>query len=84
MIAPSVYLTITVLIGVLMLMAAAASLYKSGIICPPVRSGRSLLLVESIALDQRRRLHIVRCGKREVVLLTGGGQDLVIGWMPDQ
>ncbi len=38
---------------------------------------------EILALDQRRRLHLIRCGGRDVLLLTGGPQDLVVGWLPD-
>ena len=29
----------------------------------------------------RRRLHLVRCEDRRVLVLTGGAQDLVIGWL---
>ncbi len=51
----------------------------------PRRSGARILMVQDvIALDSRRRLHVVRCGARDVVLLTGGGQDVVVGWMPQQ
>ena len=50
---------------------------------PPGPGGR-LRLVEAIALDPRRRLTLVRCDGREVLLLTGGPQDLVIGWTDAQ
>ena len=30
------------------------------------------MLRETVALDPRRRLHLVQCGQRQVVLLTGG------------
>ena len=43
--------------------------------------GRSLALRESIALDTKRRGHLLQCGDRQVVLLTGGSQDIVVGWM---
>ena len=45
------------------------------------RSGARLALHESLALDPKRRLHLVQCGSRQVVLLTGGAQDLVVGWI---
>ena len=46
------------------------------------RSGTGrLTLRESMALDPKRRLHLVQCGSRQVVLLTGGAQDLVVGWI---
>jgi flagellar protein FliO/FliZ len=72
-----------VLIGVIALIGAAAKLFQfSGWRAQP-RSGRTLILRESIALDPRRRIHLVQCGQRQVVLLTGGGQDVVVGWMQD-
>jgi flagellar protein FliO/FliZ len=36
----------------------------------------------AIMLDARRRLWLVRCDGRRVLLLTGGPADLVIGWLP--
>ncbi|MBW8269830.1 flagellar biosynthetic protein FliO [Caldovatus aquaticus] len=46
------------------------------------RAGRRLVLVEVLALDPRRRLLLVRCDGREALLLTGGGQDALLGWLP--
>lgn len=83
MTAQSILLVVGVLIGVVALIAAAARLFQiSGWRTQP-RAGRTLILRESIALDPRRRIHIVQCGQRQVVLLTGGGQDLVVGWIRD-
>jgi flagellar protein FliO/FliZ len=45
------------------------------------KSGGRLQLEETLALDPRRRLHLVACDGRHVLLLTGGGQDQVIGWL---
>jgi flagellar protein FliO/FliZ len=47
----------------------------------PSESGRLLSVQDVIALDARRRLHVVRCADRHVVLLTGPAQDLVVGWI---
>lgn len=44
--------------------------------------GGSLQVEETLALDGRRRLYLVRCVDRRLILLTGGEQDQVIGWMP--
>ena len=43
------------------------------------RSTTRLSLTESIALDQRRRLHLIRCDGAEFLVLTGGATDVVIG-----
>jgi flagellar protein FliO/FliZ len=46
------------------------------------RSGRRLQVQEALAIDPRRRLLLLRCDGREVLLLTGGTQDRVIAWLP--
>ena len=45
--------------------------------------GRLLAIEDSVTLDSRRTMRVVRCGDRRVVLLTGGAQDVVVGWLPD-
>ena len=44
-------------------------------------TGRRLVVQDVIALDARRRLHLVTCDGRDVLLLTGGAQDVVVGWL---
>jgi flagellar protein FliO/FliZ len=83
MTAQSVFLIIGVLTGVLLLILTATRLLQFTLWRTRPGPGRSLALRESIALDPRRRIHLVQCGARQVILLTGGGQDLVIGWMQD-
>ncbi len=43
--------------------------------------GRRLAVQDTVALDARRRLTLVRCDDRDVLLLTGGAQDVVVGWL---
>jgi flagellar protein FliO/FliZ len=43
---------------------------------------RRLVMQEIVALDTRRRLCLVRCDNRSLLLLTGGAQDVVVGWLP--
>lgn len=45
-------------------------------------AGRRLLLREALALDRTRRLQIVACDGRDLLLLTGGGADVVVAWLP--
>ena len=50
------------------------------------RNGRTpgrMSIVEQLNLDPKRRLLLVRCDGRSVLLLTGQ-QDQVVGWLPDQ
>lgn len=44
-------------------------------------AGRRLKAEEVLPLDSRRRLVIVRCDGREALLLIGGPQDVVVGWL---
>ena len=48
----------------------------------PSGAGR-LRMEAALALDARRRLVIVRCDGRALLLLTGGPQDQVVGWLPE-
>ena len=43
-----------------------------------------LALTEVVRLDARRRLHLVRCADRRVLIMTGGGGDVVVGWLPGE
>jgi flagellar protein FliO/FliZ len=43
--------------------------------------GGRLAAVQALALDSRRRLHLLRCDDRHFLVLTGGGQDVFIGWV---
>jgi flagellar protein FliO/FliZ len=83
MTAQSAALVAAALAGVLALIWGATRLFQFGMRRSPPRPGRTLILRESIALDPRRRIHLVQCGQRQVMLLTGGGQDLVVGWVQD-
>ncbi len=47
-------------------------------------TARRLAARESLPLDARRRLHLVACDGREVLLLTGGSTDVVVGWLPGE
>jgi flagellar protein FliO/FliZ len=45
-------------------------------------AGTRLARLETLPLGPRHRLHLIRCDGRDVVLLTGGPRDLVVGWLP--
>lgn len=44
--------------------------------------GQRLALRDSMQIDRARSLRIVSCDGREVLLLIGGGSDVVVGWLP--
>jgi flagellar protein FliO/FliZ len=45
-------------------------------------AGRRLAVTEVLAIDPRRRLLLIRCDGREALLLTGGQDDRLLGWLP--
>ncbi len=47
------------------------------------RAGKRLALEEALPLDARRRLLLLRCDGRALLVLTGGPQDVALGWVPD-
>lgn len=77
------YDTIIVALGALALVLALVMLAQRaarwGGLAP--RGTGRLAIVEAIALDPRRRLCLVRCDGRHLLLVTGGAQDVVVGWL---
>jgi flagellar biosynthetic protein FliP len=69
------------LAAVLGLAWLASRLVRLGGLAPRAAGGRVLVVRDTLALDSRRRLHLVRCDGRDVLLLTGGPQDVVVGWL---
>ncbi|MCU0986244.1 MAG: flagellar biosynthetic protein FliO [Acetobacteraceae bacterium] len=65
-------------IGAILLFAAIAR--RSGLAAAS-RPGRRLSVVETVALDPRRRLVLARCDGAEALLLIGGETDQVVGWV---
>ncbi len=68
------------LAAVLALVWLASRAARWGGLAPRRAGTRRLEVQEALALDGRRRLTLVRCDDRLVLLLTGGAQDLVVGW----
>ena len=77
----------TVLTAVAALGAVIAAILLAGRAARHARlnrqgTGRRLVLREALALDRTRRLHLVACDGRDLLLLTGGGADQVVAWLP--
>lgn len=43
---------------------------------------RRLILREALPLDRASRLQLVSCDGRDLLLLTGSGNSVVVGWVP--
>jgi flagellar biosynthetic protein FliP len=72
----SMLIALAALAVVLALVMGAGRLARMGGLAR--QEGRLLAVEESLALDARRRLSVVRCGEERVVLLTGGSNDVVV------
>jgi flagellar protein FliO/FliZ len=80
----SLLMAIAALCAVLALIWVSARVARAAGLVRPTRAGvHSVAVLETVALDPRRRLHLVGCAGRQVLLLTGGGADLVVGWLGD-
>lgn len=71
------------LAGILALLLLLARAARASGLAPGHRDGR-LRVVETLPLDARRRLVLLRCDGREALLLMGGAQDQLLGWLPDR
>jgi flagellar protein FliO/FliZ len=45
---------------------------------------KSLKLKETLAIDSRRRIHVIECEGHRALIMTGGPQDQFMGWVPSQ
>ncbi len=45
-------------------------------------AGKRLSISDSLALGPRKRLLLIRCDGKDLLLLTGGTQDTLVGWLP--
>ncbi len=80
---PSILTAFGSLVAVLGLIWLASRATRLGGLATRRTGSRVLGVEEAIALDPRRQLTLIRCDGRRVLLLTGGGQDVVVGWLPD-
>ena len=69
------------LLAVLALIWLAGRAVRVGGLASRGRAEHVLSVRDVIPLDARRRLHLVHCAGHDVLLLTGGTQDVVVGWL---
>ena len=81
--ATTILLAVLSLGAVLALIWGAGRLARAGLLTPRLAPGGRLSLVQVLALDPRRRLNLVLCDNRHVLVLTGGTQDVVVGWLDE-
>lgn len=69
------------LLGVLLLMFGAGQLARRRIGGAMPRGARRIAVVEVTPIDARRRAVLLRVDGREALVMTGGGGDVVVGWL---
>jgi flagellar protein FliO/FliZ len=82
---PSLSLKALVALGAVVLLAFAALRALRAVTVGGARpggGGRRLAVQEVLPLDPKRRLVLVRCDGRELLLLTGGTGEVSLGWIP--
>ncbi len=47
-------------------------------------AGQPLAIRGVLHLDTRRKIYLVGCQERQVLLLIGGGNDVLLGWLPPE
>jgi flagellar protein FliO/FliZ len=77
----SILTAIAALTAVLALIWLAGRLARFGGMAQRPATGRLLAVEDVLALDTRHRLYLVKCEHRRVLLLVGGAQDTVVGWL---
>jgi len=76
-------MALAVLAGLIGLILLLGRLMRPIALARPRGAMSVLVRRDMVALDARRRLHLVQVGSRSVLLLTGGETDLVVGWMDE-
>jgi flagellar protein FliO/FliZ len=79
--AASILTAIAALAAVLALIWLAGRLARFGGMAQRPATGRSLAVQDVLALDPRHRLYLVKCEQHRVLLLVGGAENTVVGWL---
>lgn len=70
--------TAAALAAVLALVACVGRVARAGGWARSRAVSRQLVLRDTLALDPRRRLHLVECDGERILVLTGGGSDVLV------
>ncbi len=78
------YLTTAAALAVVAgLILAASKLARAAGLSRGPPGARRISVTETVSLDVKRRLHLVEVDGRTVMLLTGSGSEIVVGWLPE-
>lgn len=79
--ASTILYAVAALAAVLALIWVSARAARFSGLAPRAGASRRLGVVETLALDPRRRLYLLSCDGRELLLLAGHNHDALIGWL---
>ena len=79
--APSAWYVVAALAAVLGLIWVVKRLVRGRFGLVQGGAGR-MRVAEILALDPRRRVHMIECDGHAVLVLTGGPHDVALGWLP--
>jgi flagellar protein FliO/FliZ len=82
---PSLSIKALLALGAVVLLAFAALRALRAVTIGGTKPGgarRRLAVQEVLPLDPKRRLVLVRCDGRDLLLLTGGAAEVSLGWLP--
>jgi flagellar protein FliO/FliZ len=72
------------LCAVVLLAFAALRALRAALGAAKPGGGRRLAVQEVLPLDPKRRLVLVRCDGRDLLLVTGGAGEVSLGWLPER
>nr|WP_321984386.1 hypothetical protein [uncultured Lichenicoccus sp.] len=67
---------------IVMILLARYGTRFTGLLPKPGQKQTVLSIRASLSIDPRRRLNLIDCDGRRLLLLTGGTTDLMLGWLP--
>ena len=79
----SLVTAVLALVAVVGLVVLAGRLARASGLARP-RTGQRLAIRETMPIDRSRSLKIISCDGRELLVLVGGGSDVLLGWLPGQ
>ena len=78
----SILTGVSSLAAIIAFIVLATRLMRHRLMTVAVQPNRTLRLCETLPIDPKRRVHVLECEGSRVLLLTGGSQDQVLGWVP--
>ena len=72
------------LAGIIAFILLAARFMRHRLDTVALDPSKSLKLKETLAIDSRRRIHVIECEGHRALIMTGGPQDQFMGWVPSQ